>query len=133
QMYHFFIDTWCADGKYYPLVGDTGWFAGRITDYAGLTFSKDHFLGLGSKAGHSIGVLTPSAFTLLWQLYQLTHDPGFAQILWRANDSSAAKLPYDVCFEHPDAMQAELKSAIEKSGADIHHASVNKEQWHLAI
>ncbi len=131
DMYRFFIDTWCAGEKYYPLVGDTGWFAGQITDYAALTFSKDHFLD--AQSGYSLGVLTPSAYTTLWQLYQLRHDAAFAQILWKANGSSADELPYDLAFDDPPAMQWELKQIIGKEGPEVHLASVNKEQWHLAI
>jgi hypothetical protein len=135
QMYRFFIDTWCGDGHYYPLVGDTGWFAGPQNSYAGVTFDQHHFLATGNGGGisHSLGIITPSAYTLLWQLYEHTRDPAFAQIIYRANGDKTGGLPYDVAAREPAAMRKALGELIEKNGTAIPLGDVDKKQWHLAI
>ncbi|MEA2735001.1 MAG: oligo-alginate lyase, partial [Humisphaera sp.] len=129
QMYRFFIDTWIAE-RYYPTTGDTHWFAGQHLDYAGLSLSKDHMIG---SAGHSNALLTPSMYTFLWQLYQATRDPAFAQVLYQQNDRKIDGLPFDLFQSDPAAMQRELKSVIDENGAELKLQSVNKQQWHLAV
>jgi len=129
QAYRFFIDTWCLE-KYYPLSGDTGWFAGPQPIYAGVTFSKQH--GLGS-SGHSTGVLAPSMYGFLYQLYQATHDAAFAQVIYKSNDSKIDGLPYDLCAGDPKGVRDEIQRVIDKDGSEIRLGSINKQQWHLAI
>jgi hypothetical protein len=129
QMWRFFIDTWIAQ-DYYPSIGDTGHFAGRHPTYAGMMLSKDHAVG---SVGHYNAVLTPSSYTFLWQLYEATKDPAFAQVLLHANDGKPDGLPYDLFAADAAGLRHELASVIEKNGAELKLASVNKSQWHLAI
>ena len=130
QAWRFFIDTWCGNDQYYPLIGDTGYFAQRWTDYDGVTFRQDN--GLNAK-DHSAGVLAPSMYSFLWQLYKETHDPAFAQVIYHQNGGKLDGLPYDLFCTDPQALRQELKSIIDSSGAEIQIGSVNKQQWHLAI
>ena len=39
DMYRFHVDTWCF-AQYYPLVGDSGWFAVRHDQYQGVRFQR---------------------------------------------------------------------------------------------
>jgi len=130
QMWRFFIDTWCANQKYYPLTGDTMHIAAPVDDYAGVAFLKDH--GLGA-TGHMSGVLAPSMYSFLWQLYGVTHDPAFVQVLYKGNDSRIDGLPYDLFTADAPSFQGNVKTIIENQGATIDLPSVNKQQWHLAI
>jgi len=119
QTYRFHLDTWCLH-KYYPLSGDCGWFAKSFDRYQGVVLNK--------KSG-----LTPSMFTFLCRLYELTGDAGFVQALYLANDKSLDGLPYDLFVEDAAQMQQKVREVIEREGPLPRLGSVNKQQWHLAI
>ncbi len=119
QMYRFHFDTWCFQ-KYYPLVGDTGGFAQKVERYVGVSFSNNPGLA-------------PSMYTFLWNLYELTGDASFVQILYHANDNTADGLPFDLFADNPETFQREVSEVIDHEGADFKVGSVNKQQWHLAI
>jgi len=119
QMYRFHIDTWCLQ-KYYPLVGDTGGFARKIDKYVGISFSKNPGLA-------------PSMYVVLWNLYELTGDIAFVQILYHANNNTTDGLPFDLFAADPAKFQQEVRKVIDREGTDVKVGSVNKEQWHLAI
>ncbi len=119
QTYRFHIDTWCLQ-KYYPLSGDTGSFARSIDSYVGVRFSKNPGLN-------------PSMYTLLWQLYELTGDEAFVQVLYRANGGSVDDLPHDLSADDPDAFQKAVSDVIADKGSVPRVGSVNKQAWHLAI
>lgn len=119
QTYRFHVDTWCL-GQYYPLSGDTGHFAGKIERYAGAGFARP-------------GSLDPSGFTFMWNLYELTGDPAFVQVLYRANDNRVEGLPYDILATEPAALQKAVAGVIEREGTTPTVGSVNKQEWHLAI
>ena len=130
QMWRFFIDAWCANNKYYPTSGDSGWFAFSQDYYAGVAFLDDQ--GIGA-AGHMSGVAVPSMYSFLWSLYGATKDPAFAQVIHHRNKQKLDGLPFDLFQADPQAFQRELKSVIDQHGPDIKQASVNKTQWHLAL
>ena len=119
QMYRFHIDTWCFQ-KYYPNVGDAGSFASKYERYAGVGFTKNPGL-------------YPSMFTFFRQLYELTGDAAFAQVLYHANGNSVDGLPYDLFAEDPEAFQRSVRGVIAAEGTIPKVGNVNKEQWHLAI
>jgi hypothetical protein len=130
QMWRFFIDTWCANQKYYPLTGDTMHVAAPVDDYVGVAFLKDHGI---SATGHMSGVIAPSMYSFLWQLYEITKDPAFAQVIYKANDAKSDGLPYDLFVGDPAAFGRQLKSVIDEHGAKLQLSSINKQQWHLGI
>jgi hypothetical protein len=129
-MWRFFIDTWCANEKYYPLSGDTMHVAGSVDYYVGVALMKDH--GIGA-TGHMSGVLAPSMYSFLWNLYEVTKDPAFAQVLYKGNDSKIEGLPFDLFAADVAGMGREVKAIIDAKGKSIELASVNKQQWHLGI
>ncbi len=132
-MWRFFIDTWCDGGanqKYYPLSGDTMHVAASVNYYVGVAFMKDH--GIGA-TGHMSGVLAPSMYSFLWNLYEVTNDPAFVQVLYKGNDSKTEGLPFDLFAADAAGMKREVKAIIDAKGKSIELASVNKEQWHLGI
>lgn len=132
QMWRFFIDTWCDNQQYYPLIGDCGYFAEHIPNYYGVVFHEDN--GLGAHAlDQSAGVLAPSMYSFLWQLCKATNDPAFAQVIYHQNGDKVDGLPYDLFCTDPAALQQELQSIIDKNGSEIQLGDVNKQQWHLAI
>lgn len=120
QTYRFHVDTWCLDGNYAPQTGDTGAFAIKIPYYAGATLNK------------SPG-MRPSMFTFLWDLYGLTKDPAFVQVLYRENGNTVQDLPHDLFAADPAAFQAGVQEVIDRDGPALPEASVNKQQWCLAI
>lgn len=128
DMYRFHIDTWCL-GKYYPLVGDCGWFACQRDQYQGVEFYK----GFDPAPYMYAFSLSPSMFTFLWQLYELTGDTALVQAFYHANDDKVDGLPYDLFADDPAAFQKAVNNVIKRVGPTPRLKSVNKEQWHLAI
>ena len=118
-MFRFHLDTWCM-GQYYPRSGDNGGFAMRTPSYVGVAFSK------------SPGI-KPSAYAFFWELYEATGDKDFVRVLFGANGSSTAGLPYDLFAANPADFQAKVARVIAESGAEIKLRSVNKTEWGLAI
>ena len=129
EMYRFHIDTWCLT-SYYPLSGDTGWFARKIDQYQGVRFRRPD---RESGYSHEDAMLSPSMFTLMWRLHQLTDDPTFVQALYIANDRSTDGLPYDLFADDPDSIGRSVAEVIAKQGDRPKLKSVNKQQWHIAI
>jgi hypothetical protein len=74
-MYRFHVDTWCF-GRYYPLVGDSGWFGARTDQYQGVRFQRP---GRESINNRRDPVLAPAMFTFMGRLHELTQDPSFIQ------------------------------------------------------
>ncbi len=120
QTWRFFIDTW-INGEYYPRIGDAdGWFAKKYDHYAGLEFTRNPGLD-------------PSMYTFLKELYDITGDEEFIQVLYGANDNSLEGLPYDLFADNPVAFQKDIQDVIIHAGKDIHVGSINKQEWCLAI
>ncbi len=119
EMFRFHIDTWCLD-RYYPQSGDTGSFAAPVDQYVGVALSKDPGIG-------------PSLYNFLWQLYELTGDVAFAQVLYRGNGGTVEALPHDLFAADPAALQQAVRATIERVGPDLDLGSVDKREWRLAI
>ena len=119
ETYRFHLDTWCL-GQYYPTCGDSGAFAQREEQYAGVQFAQ--------KPG-----VEPSAYAFLWELYKLTGDAGYVQALYRANGNKVDGLPHDLFAEDPLAVQRGVAEVIAREGTTPKVTSVNKQEWHLAI
>ena len=129
DMYRFHVDTWCFT-QYYPLVGDSGWFAARHDQYQGVRFQR---LGRDSVYSHEDPVLSPSMFRFMHRLHELTQDPAFIQVLYLANDRAVAGLPHDVFAADRAAFQSRVAQVIAEQGEEPKHQSVNKQQWRLAL
>ena len=124
--HRFHVDTWLGE-KYYPKIGDAGAFGTQDLNYAGATFSKNFFEpALG-------GIPLVSDYSLFWRLYEITHDPLYVQLLYRANGSTTTNLPYDLLNAQPAQFQQNVAAAISTHGTAIKTASVNKSQWGLGI
>ena len=121
QSWRFLIDAWCFQ-KYYPLIGDSSSFARRITQYPGLEFQ-----------GKSSTPLDPSAYSFLWNLYELTGDPAYVQVMVHQNGGKTDGLPHDLFADDPKSFQKQVAEVIARHGTDISTGSVNKENWCLAI
>ncbi|MBI4559991.1 MAG: heparinase II/III family protein [Candidatus Hydrogenedentes bacterium] len=119
QTYRFHIDTHCLD-EYYPNSGDSGAFAAKVPQYAGVDFSRNP----GTE---------PSMFRFLWDMYELTKDPAFVQMLYRGNDGRTDGLPHDLFAEDPAVFQTNVQAVIDQVGTAIQEGSVNKQQWRLAV
>ena len=117
--YRFFTDLW-VDRHYYPLIGDTGFFAGRFDRYAGVHFDE------------SPG-LKPSMYSFLWHLYRETGDPSYVQILYFANGNTVDKLPHDLFNKNPSNFQKDVSAVIEDVGTQLPNGSVNKTEWAVAL
>ena len=127
--FRFHIDTWCMQ-EYYPMVGDTGWFGGKVKDYAGvITLHRGE---MDSKALVE-RLLPASTAEFLWWLYEFTDDPGFVQVLYHQNGGSVEGLPCDLFVEDLEAFQDGVKRVIANHGESIKLGSINKEEWGIAI
>lgn len=129
DMYRFHVDTWCF-GQYYPLVGDTGWFAARTDQYVGVRFQRP---GGDNVSRRRDPVLAPSMFTFMGRLHDLTQDPAFIQVLHMANAGTTAGLPHDVFGSNPAAFRARVARLIAKHGEKPKQESVNKQEWRIAL
>ena len=129
QTYRFHIDTRCL-GRYYPLSGDTGWFAGPMDEYKGVHFLEP---GFSKKSFSYWTYLPPSSYTFLWNLYKLTGDAAFVQTLYLGNKCRIEGLPYDLYAEDAQAVCEGIRKVIEREGEQVRLGSVNKQQWHIAI
>jgi len=129
DMYRFHVDTWCLT-QYYPLVGDSGWFAARHDQYQGVRFQRP---GRESVYSHKDPLLSPSMFTFLGRMHELTQDPAFIQVLYLANDRAVAGLPHDVFAADPAAFRTRVAQVIAEQGEEPKQESVNKQQWRIAL
>lgn len=127
DMYRFHIDTWVFQ-RYYPQVGDTGEFAVPEPHYVALPFSTDQWIG-----SSSVFSLGPSTYTLLYQLYELTGDVAYLQVIWHENAQSSKLLPYDIFDADQSQLSARIEQGIAEYGATPRLTSVNKQEWHLAL
>ncbi|MEZ5278521.1 MAG: heparinase II/III family protein [Opitutaceae bacterium] len=121
--FRFHVDTWCLH-SFYPKEGDGGGFNQNRADCFGTVF--------GFRGAPAPG-LAPSPYAFLGQLYQLTGDPAFAQILHEGNERTTEGLPHDLFAEDPDAFQRMIRGVIAENGFLPTVGSVNKQQWHLAV
>lgn len=126
QTFRFHIDTWYLQ-KYYPLVGDGGDFAQQVHCYMGVFLGGDEINFVKNSA------LSPSMYSFLWQLYELTGDAAFVQAMYGTNGGSVEGLPHDLFAEDPEALQQAVQEVIVRKGAVPKVGSVDKQQWHLAI
>lgn len=129
QTYRFHIDTWCMQ-QYYPQVGDTGTFAKKVTQYQGMRMLRPN---RESKYSYEDNPLSPSMYPFLWQLYRLTNDPAYVQVIYQDNDETIDGLPYDLFAEDAPALRRKIADVMAQHGTIPQAASVNKEQWCLAI
>lgn len=128
DMYRFHIDTW-SYGRHYPLIGDAGWFGANIYSYVGMDFWK----GFQGNPNINYFALAPSTFGLLWDLYEISGDTGFVQMIYLMNDKKLDGLPYDLFSEDSDAFRKKVGDVIAEVGPYPEQKSVNKQQWHLGI
>lgn len=119
ELFRFHIDTRCL-GRYYPHVGDSGRFVSPVDRYAGAEFS-------------AAADLEPSSFTFMMELYELTGDPAFVQVLYEGNGGTVEGLPHDLFASDPVAFQRRVEAVIARYGTEPALASVNKQEWHLAL
>lgn len=126
HMFRFHIDTKCL-GEYYPLIGDTGWFARKGPHYVGVLFTTVY----SKTPGISAFAVGPSMFSFLWQLYEATGDVDFARVLYGAADASL--LPYDLFEDDPDGFRKSVEQLMKSEGAKITPGSVNFQKWCLGI
>ncbi len=129
ETYRFHIDTHCL-GRYYPLVGDTGHFAGAVPQYEGMNFLR---LGVAGATSSAWTFLPPSCYTLLWRLYEQTGDAAYVQTLYQGNDGMLEGLPYDLYAEDAEAVREGVRRVIQNEGTQVRLGNVDKQDWHLAI
>lgn len=118
KTWRFHIDTWCLQ-QYYPNIGDSGGFRAPY-GYAGIDLSPGE-------------AMAPSMQTFCYRLYEITRDPAYLQLLYIGNGRSVDGLPHDIFADDPAGVQKTVKKVVDREGLELKMASVNKEQWHLAI
>lgn len=130
ETFRFHLDTWVSE-QYYPLIGDTGVVARRVSEYAGVSFLQLPSTGSGIFSPDP--VFTPSMFTFFWRLYELTGDVDLVRLLYRGNGRKLEGLPHDLFAENPADLQRRVRQVVARHGAEFRQTSVHKSQWHLAI
>lgn len=113
QTYRFHFDTW-IDHSYYIHSGDSGSFARKSPKYAGLVFSGP-------------------IYSLLARLTRATNDPMYLQMAYMGNGQKLEGLPHDIFAEDPAGYSALVKETVDKHGPWPKVASVNKEEWRMAV
>jgi oligo-alginate lyase len=119
ELFRFHLDTRCL-GRYYPHVGDSGKFTLPVDRYAGAIFGPQ-------------ATLEPSAFSFMMDLYDLTEDAAFVQVLHEANGGHTAQLPLDLFAADPEAFQRKVDGIIQRHGTVPEVRSRNLEHWHIGI
>ncbi len=117
--FRFNIDTWCME-EWYPRTGDTGAFGRKNPTYAGLAFTPN-------------SAADGSAYSFFWDLFEVTKDPALVQVIYLSNESKLDGLPHNLFGEAPETFQANVKSVVDRDGAQIKLGSVNKQNWRLAV
>ena len=129
ETFRFHIDTYCL-GRYYPLSGDTGWFAASVDGYKGMNFLKP---GFSIKDFSYWTFLPPSSYTLLWKFYELTKDPAYVQVMYAENGKGLEGMPHDLYLRDAAKFRQGVRAVLDAEGASIKLGSVNKQQWRIAI
>jgi len=125
KTFRFHIDTWFAE-QYYPNIGDCGIFAQKAENYLGALFSRNPI------STQTFAYSFTSGYSLFQQLFEITGDPAYVQILYRENQRSLQGLPYDLLSTAED-FQQKVAAAIEKHGVAPQVNSFNKKDWCLAM
>jgi hypothetical protein len=125
-MFRFHADTWVGE-NHYPRIGDTGAFGRADSTYLGATFSRNPL----DPEWNNLPFC--SDFTLFRQLYRLTSDPTFVQLLYLGNECRVDGLPHDLLATDADGFQQEVAAVIREHGATLPVRSVNKEQWAIGL
>ena len=123
-LYRFHIDTWCL-GKYYPLVGDGGYFGMRCDHHRGVLWDQS--------ADWLRSPVAPSMYSFFWRLYEMTGDVAFVQVLYRENGTTLQNLPHDLVIGDNAAFQCRVQEVIDREGAELKTGSINKQEWCLAL
>ncbi len=126
QLFRFHVDTWLGE-IYYPKIGDAGAFGIRDLSYAGASFSK---VGYDPVQG---GFPFVSDFSLFWKLHEITGDPTYVKLLYRANANELTDLPFDLLSANPDQFRQAVAAVMRDQGTSLSVTAVNKEAWCLAI
>jgi oligo-alginate lyase len=126
KTFRFHIDTW-FNASYYPKVGDTGIFGQKSEQYIGAQFAKN------AVAADMSAYAFASTQSLFWNLYKITRDPAYVQIIYKENGSTSTGLPYDILVDDPRTFQARVDKVIAENGTELKSASFNFEKWCLAM
>jgi hypothetical protein len=113
ESFRFHFDTW-INHEYYPHSGDSGGFAYKSPDYAGIIFGG-------------------GVYSLLGRLAHATGDPLYWRMAWIGNGFKTDGLPHDIFAADPGEYAAQIKATIDQHGAWPRVGSVNKEQWRIAV
>jgi len=125
KTFRFHIDTWFAE-QYYPNIGDCGIFAQKTENYVGALFSRNPI------STETFTYSFTSGYSLFQQLFDITGDPAYVQILYRENQRSLQGLPYDL-LSAGEGFQQKVAAIIEKHGVSPQVHSFNKKEWCLAM
>jgi oligo-alginate lyase len=126
KTFRVYADAWFME-QYYPNIGDTGIFGKKTERYAAANFLKSP--GPAEMASYAF----TSSFTLFWQLYEITQDPVFVQILYKENEYKSAGLPFDLFCTNPQAFQNNVDRVIKQYGSQLEAKTFNLQEWCLAM
>ena len=132
KTFRFYVDTHCL-GRYFPEIGDAGFFARTVENFVGASFPRHDQATQQAEQIHVPAFVQPSSYELFWQLYELTGDAELVRVLYRANDRRVDALPQDLWANNPAEFQRKVAAVIREAGEESDPGSVNKEAWCLAV
>jgi len=120
KTWRFFIDTWCLE-KFYPCVGDCGRFGAIFPNFVGVSLNVP------------VRFTSPSGFSFMWRLYEITGDPDYVKVIYKANDYKTADLPHDLGEKDPDAFQQKVQKVIDQTGQNLTTGDSLFPQWGISV
>lgn len=125
KTWRFHVDTWIAQ-SYYPESGDSGFFAGKNTQYRGVSTRTIP----ASSASEALG---PSMHGFLWLLHEITGDPAYAQLIHHLHGGKTAGAGQHLFEPDPDGFEKKVAAVVARHGAVPAVDSIDLQEWHLAI
>ena len=130
KTFRFHIDTWCADGTFYPNEGDGTWFGARATNYVGLAVVTND---PGEHKLNKTPGARPSMDRLLFECGVASGDVDMLRVLVRENGGRVDGCVFDLTLADTPGTEAIVKRALDEHGAELRLGCVDLRQWHIAI
>lgn len=130
KTYRFHIDTWCADGSYYPNEGDGTFFGARAPNYVGLAMVNNN------PADHRLTKMPgarPSMDRLMFECAMAAGDLDLLRVMVRENGGKFEGCVFDLTLTDLHAVETTVRELLSKHGAQLRLGCVDLRQWHIAI
>lgn len=130
RSFRFHVDTWCADGRFYPNEGDGTWFGANAPGYLGLAnvVNEPGLARMPKNPG-----ARPSMDRMLFEMAKATGDIDLLRVIVRENGGRVSGSVFDLTLADIAGVEAVVQKAIDEHGAELRPGCVDLKRWHLAI